>query len=88
MSHQTRKWVFGMGIVAVFAGLALAIPRLTTTVAYAVESARADVAAGQLRSTGDLSTAFERVAEVIRPSVVSISSVKRLASNRARRVPD
>ena len=63
-------------------------------VAYAVESGRADAAQEQLlrRQSGDLEHAFELAAQAVQPSVVSITSVRRIPIAQAvppqlRRVP-
>jgi serine protease Do len=50
--------------------------------AYAVESAKATEAARDLPSADQLSATFEKIADIIKPSIVSISSVKKVAINQ------
>ena len=52
-------------------------PRWLSELTYAVEVGQAKVSQSQLSTAADLSQAFRHVARLIRPSVVSISSVKR-----------
>ncbi len=54
-------------------------PATVTQLAYAVDRGQSLAAAEELKTAGDLSSAFKSVAKKLRPSVVSISSVKRLA---------
>jgi len=53
-----------------------------STSAYAESKAKPELAPGQLKVAEDLSAAFEYVADVIRPSVVNISSVKHMKASR------
>jgi serine protease Do len=53
------------------------MPAAVTKLAYAAEAGRALAASNQLRNAVDLSKGFQQVATAVRPSVVSISSVKR-----------
>ncbi len=76
-------------VALVASGFALFGPELAGRFAYAVESAKATATGERLRTAGDLATAFSDVAEAIRPSVVSISSIKKInASQRFQRMPD
>ena len=63
--------------------------RFVSGVTYAVETGRADAAQDQLkhREPGDLEHAFELAAEAIQPSVVSITSVKRIQIGQAAPSP-
>src|SRR5687768_2821895 len=58
-------------------------------VTYAVETGRADAAQDQLkqREPGDLEHAFELAAQAVQPSVVSITSVKRIQIGQAPAAP-
>lgn len=57
-------------------------PSAMTQLAYAVERGKAQAATEQLATANDLSGAFKYVAKSLRPSVVSVSSIKR--SDRQR----
>lgn len=61
------------------------LPDWVARIAYAAESGRAEAARKSLAVATDLSQAFEYVAETMRPSVVSIHSVKKLRLNRPDR---
>ncbi|MFQ5413852.1 MAG: DegQ family serine endoprotease [Phycisphaerae bacterium] len=87
--NTRRTWFLGTIVVAAALGLGSAFPSLASRVAYAVDSAKASASRDRLSTTRDLSTAFEEVARVIKPSVVNISSVKRIGGAAPmRRVPD
>jgi len=79
--------------VLVVGGL-YALPSTLTQLTYAVERGKAYAAKDQLSVATDLSTAFKQVAKAIRPSVVSISSTKRMQptmrgrGNMSPRIPD
>ena len=64
------------GIVG--AGVAMMLPDTVSALAYAAERGSARAAKEQLAGAKDLTTAFQQVTKVLRPSVVSISSVKRM----------
>ena len=82
MMKTTHKWMTAGLVLAAGVVLGLSFPNLTARVAYAVQSAKADAAASRLSAATDLSDAFANVAEVIRPSVVQISSVKKITPKR------
>ena len=65
------------------AGLATTLPSTVSCLAYAAETGRALAARGELQHAGDLSAAFHDVAMAMRPSVVTITSTKKvhLSSN-------
>jgi len=89
MNRTARSIGLLVLIFAIAAGSATVGPDLIARFAYAVDSARADVASEQLRSAQDLSLAFTAVADALRPSVVSISSVKKIdVSRRFQRLPE
>jgi len=77
MSVRTRVLV---GTLVVVAGLSLSLgwPDFVARVAYAVESGQADAAREQLKHANDLSAAFQDVVTAVKPSVVNISSIKRV----------
>jgi serine protease Do len=53
-------------------------PQIVSQATYAIERGQAEAAQQQLASANDLSQAFQHVARALRPSVVSVSSVKRV----------
>ena len=54
------------------------VPSWVARISYAAQAGQSAAARQQLGVAGDLSLAFQNVAQAIRPSVVSISSVKRI----------
>jgi len=74
----------GMVLGLVFIASALAalaattLPSAISELAYAAERGKAEAAQEQLTRAQDLTSAFQNVAKALRPSVVSISSVKRI----------
>lgn len=64
------------GIVG--AGVATMLPDAVSVLAYAAERGTAQAAKEQLAEAKDLTVAFQQVTKALRPSVVSISSVKRV----------
>lgn len=68
---------------AVGIGLAINLPGTVSRLAYAAEAGRAAAARGDLEHAKDLSVAFREVATAMRPSVVTITSTKKvhLSSN-------
>lgn len=73
-----RRWFVSLVLVFTAAGIAWNLPDVTSRIAYAVETAKAEVAAERLKPTDKFSAPYEEVAEIIRPSLVSISSTKRM----------
>jgi serine protease Do len=67
----------GLGAVAV-------LPEVISRLTYASERGRAVAARAQLTQATDLSEAFKYVAKAVRPSVVSIQSVKRFRAQTQR----
>lgn len=82
--------------VALVFGAPYVVPNLVSQIAYAVERGQATAAEEQLQSPVNLSDAFKQVARTLKPSVVSISSVKRVEAARPggrrdlgeKRIPD
>ena len=64
-----------LGAAVGSAGVAL-LPTVAHRLCYAVESGKSVAARESLAKADDLSSAFKQTAKAIRPSVVSISSVK------------
>lgn len=62
---------------ALLLGVVTTSPKWATSDIYANQQARAEVSRQNLQTAQDLSTAFKQVAEALRPSVVSISSVQK-----------
>ena len=63
-------------MVAVGAGLLMTVPDMISRLSYAAESGKAEAAREQLKNAADFSLAFQQTAKVLRPSVVTIISVK------------
>jgi len=82
-----RTLLAGLIIVSVALAASFSEPGrdVVSGIAYAVESGRADAAQDQLlkREPGDLEHAFELAAQAVQPSVVSITSVRRVAAGQA-----
>jgi serine protease Do len=57
-------------------------PSIVSRTTYAIERGQAQAAQQQLAVASDLSQAFQQVARALRPSVVSVSSVKHVQANR------
>ena len=72
------------------AGVAIAttIPSIVSRLAYAAESGQALAAKEQLARATDLSQAFQHIAKALRPSVVSISSVRKIQPAVRRSQPE
>lgn len=68
-------------VAASVAGSAFSWPYLVSQATYAIERGQAEASYEQLAVATNLSDAFQHVARTLRPSVVSISSVKRLQVN-------
>jgi serine protease Do len=64
--------------VAVALGSTHAVPNFVSQLAYAVERGQAIAADEQLETAANLSSSFKQVARALKPSVVSISSIKRV----------
>jgi len=77
-----RTLLAGLIVVSVALAVSFSGPGrdMVSGIAYAVESGRADAAQDQLlkREPGDLEHAFELAAQAVQPSVVSITSVRRV----------
>src|SRR5690606_19836396 len=74
-------WVV-LGALAALGAGGLWLPEMTAKVAYAIESGRAEAAQEELHYARQLSTAFENVATALRPSVVSVYTVRQAAPRR------
>jgi serine protease Do len=70
-------------LVTLGIGLVTMLPRAVSQLTYAAETGRAMAARGDLQHAADLSRAFHDVATALRPSVVTITSTKKvhLSSN-------
>jgi len=75
-----NKFLIVAGVVGLTAVISLTLPRMSARAEYNSEAARAEVASKNLKKVDALSSAFENVADVIKPSVVSITSVKKVSS--------
>jgi len=75
-----------LGGAAVLA-IAFSWPRVMSQASYAIERGIAQASREQLAVARDLSGAFQYVAKAMRPSVVSISSVRRVAVPQRGRYP-
>ena len=85
--NVSPRWLRATTVVVVASVSLLVLPDAVSRIAYAVQSGQADAAEEQLASAHGLSAAFERVADVIRPSVVNISSIKRIEAQQPFRRP-
>jgi serine protease Do len=74
-----RRLAYASVAAVAIVTLTLAWPDLVGRVAYAIESGQAAAARAQISTARDLSEAFEYIATANRPSVVYISSVRRVA---------
>ena len=64
-----------------FIAIVWTLPGMVQRLTYAAESGQARAAQQQLAKAADLSQAFQYVAKALRPSVVSISSIRRMHAN-------
>ncbi len=77
-----------VGILILMASMWV-LPGVVQRLTYAAESGQAEAARDQLARAADLSQAFQYVAKALRPSVVSISSVRHIRSGGQRlRAPE
>ncbi len=78
-------------VAAMGLGVVYMLPSTVAKLTYAVEAGKSQAAQEKLASAEDLSAAFKYVAQSLRPSVVSISSVKRIKpvarNDRGRSTP-
>ncbi|MHB8901511.1 MAG: DegQ family serine endoprotease [Thermoguttaceae bacterium] len=94
MSYRRKPIVASLALLIALAMLTVLVwmvPGMVQRLAYAAESVEAQAAKDQLAKAADLSQAFQYVAKTLRPSVVSISSVRHIqAANprRNRQVPE
>jgi len=88
--RKAAKWLGGIGVCIGAACLVgVVAPDVAARVTYAVQSAKAAVASERLAAVDDLSVAFEEVANAIKPSVVSVNSLRRIeVSSGAMHMPD
>ncbi len=78
----SRKWLFGLVVAMATATCAFVVVSRLPSLAYAIDSAKASEAAAHLPGADELSATFERIADIIKPSIVSISSVRKIAVNQ------
>lgn len=78
MKKLIRPTVILVVIVGLACGISLFVHRGVSFLAYAAEAGQAVAAREQLKHGTDLSLAFRQVAKAARPSVVNISSTKRI----------
>jgi len=80
MHASKRKTVLVLGVCAgvVMACLVSLLPDAVSQMSYASERGQSAAAREQLSRAADLTEAFQTVADALRPSVVSISSVKKV----------
>ena len=84
-SHKYRRIssfvIISLFTVMVVTGV-LTWPNVVSQATYAIERGQAEASHSQLAAASDLSQAFRHVARLLRPSVVSVSSVKRVQVNQ------
>ncbi len=81
MSQTPKKlfpWILVGLLVAAGGWFMVNLPGTISKMAYAVETGKSLAAQQELATANDLSSAFKNVATALRPSVVSVSSVKRV----------
>ena len=80
MNSQLRSKLSLISVLAVLAvfGLPYLMPSFVSQIAYAVERGQANAAYEHLQSAETLSGSFKQVARALKPSVVSISSIKKM----------
>jgi serine protease Do len=75
-------------IIVIFVFVVIALftigPRFTARDSYALQGPQESGTAEQIKNAADLSRAFEHVADIIKPSVVNISSVQRIQMSQRR----
>lgn len=89
MSCAKKRFVTSTAVLLaliVFAASIWTLPGVVQRLTYAAESGQAQAAKDQLAKAADLSQAFQHVAKALRPSVVSISSVRKIRPN-IRQIP-
>lgn len=93
MTTSKRQWLLPVGFLVLCGVLwtsVAALPEIVARLAYAAETGQSQAAKEQLARAADVSQAFQYVAKAMRPSVVSISSVRRVEPSvrRGRPVPE
>jgi len=91
MSKATKRFAFPamfLGVVALVGAGFFAAPEIVSRFAYAAERGQSIAAREDLAKVHDLSDAFHTVSKALRPSVVSISSTRKVQlSNRSPQLP-
>ncbi len=82
--NPVLAWLVVIAAILAFTASAWVLPGVVQRLTYAAESGQALAAKDQLAKVADLSQAFQYVAKAIRPSVVSISSVRHIRSGGQR----
>ena len=77
-SRVFGAFVVGVALIGSGFGLAMVTPNLISGWTYAVERGQAEAAQERLTQPSDMAQAFTAVAKSLRPSVVSVSSVKNI----------
>jgi serine protease Do len=86
--RHVRRGIGGVALAAIPVALLGFLPCLWSGSALAEDTPKPQITPEQLKAAEDLSAAFEYAAEVIKPSVVNISSVKHIKpSTQGRRLP-
>ena len=85
-SRRGYRLLAALGLVgAMLTAVVYLLPDTVSRVTYAVESAKGRAAQERLETANDLSSAFKHVATALRPSVVSVSSVKKMKTQGNQR---
>ena len=85
MSRRKRtKAIVILSFCLLVAGTAFMVPELVSRFTYKIVATEALAAREELTAIEDLSTAFKKVAKSMRPSVVNISTVKRVQTGFQR----
>ena len=85
----SRLTLVTLCLLVVGIGIGAALPHVVARLSYAVEAGQAAAAREQLKHVRDLSKAFQEIVKATRPSVVNVSSVKRIqpSGHRSRTHP-
>lgn len=86
MSRRRRTVsIIILSVCVLAAGAAFIVPEMVSRAGYRAEAREAIAAREELTTVQDLSSAFKTVAKSMRPSVVNISTVKRVQTGFQRR---
>ncbi|MBI3468475.1 MAG: hypothetical protein HY000_36195, partial [Planctomycetes bacterium] len=82
--RASRLTLVTLCLLVVGIGIGAALPHVVARLSYAVEAGQAAAAREQLKQVRDLSKGFQEIVKATRPSVVNVSSVKRIQPSGRR----